>query len=174
MRRYLVFILAIVIGLIVVVEADKSWAEFWIRQEDRERNITRPEHFYSEKHERLPTSPIEDPSPTSSSEKDEEEKPTPLSPSPTGRIGAPGNEPSNNADNGENGQGDDSDIDSGDGGLDEVKTETGITDQVKTPPVKGLSDTSGENKVLSDIMLLAGVLCLSLYLKSKVKLSRFQ
>lgn len=36
-----------------------------------------------------------------------------------------------------------------------------------SPPVLGLSYTAGEEIGLSDIMLLSGILCLSLYVKSK-------
>lgn len=41
------------------------------------------------------------------------------------------------------------------------------------PFVLGLSDTSGENLDLSDIMLLGGVLCLLLYVRSKTLTKKF-
>lgn len=40
--------------------------------------------------------------------------------------------------------------------------------KVGTPQVLGLSDTSGSETTVSDIMILAGVLCLALYARSKV------
>lgn len=44
--------------------------------------------------------------------------------------------------------------------------------QITGPEVLGLADTSGENLKASDIMLLTGVLCLLLYLRSKMLTGR--
>lgn len=57
-------------------------------------------------------------------------------------------------------------------GGEEENEEVDYFAQLEEPEVLGLSDTSGENLNMSDIMLLAGVLCLLLYARSKIAMGK--
>lgn len=143
-------------------------AEFWQRDEERVRDITRPEHYTSEKHDRLPTT---EPTPLPPTPQPTEPQPTQVEPTsppvPTGTTAPPVGGVDGNGDGGdEEGNGDDQ----GEAG----KQEEELVSQVSAPSVLGLSDTSSGGFALSDIMLLAGALCLTLYLRSKTEAKLLQ
>ncbi len=106
---------------------------------------------------------------------------SPIGPTVTPRVGGPTNSPSNNSgsSNGSGGNACDPgkpysgpycgwspSVGNNGGG--------GNSDQPRIggPQVLGLSDTSGSETAISDIILLAGVLCLALYARSKLVMDK--
>lgn len=145
-------------------------AEFWQRDEERVRDITRPEHYTSEKHDRLPTTePTPQPTESQPTQVEPTSPPTPTV-TPVPAVGGV----EGNGDNGDEGGNDE-----GNGGENGEEGEAGkqeeeLVSQVSAPSVLGLSDTSSGGFALSDIMLLAGALCLTLYLRSKTEAKLLQ
>ncbi len=153
-------ILAVVILSIFLVKGNTVWADWWLRPDTRPTAPALPRE-----EERLPTL-----MPTTAVP----------SPTPTGRVGGPSVTPVPTSTSGGSSSSEDPcasgksysgpycgwspDVSTGGGGGGGGETQP----RVGGPQVLGLSKTSSAQVSLSDIILLAGVLCLLLYVKSKL------
>lgn len=156
--------LMILLWIIMMIGSSPiSYADWW------ERPTERPTQPAVERN--LPTSapePTNPPEPTST-------QPTTAQPSPTPRVGEPTLPPSNGGGNNDGGGSADDPCGPGKsyngpycGWSPRVGGEEGSANAFQVAPkVRGLSYTSSYDLGLSDIILLSGVLCLLLYIKSK-------